>query len=65
MFRDATKARQASLSNPLLHPVSSVPTDAAILRLQFDSSPPLSILDSYRTLLSEATAQFVYLLHTE
>lgn len=49
MFRDATKARQASLSNPLLHPVSSVPTDAAILRLQFDSSPPWSILDSYRT----------------
>ena len=42
MFRDGTM--EGSLSSPLLHPPSSVPTDAAIL--QFDSSSPQSILDS-------------------
>lgn len=43
MFRDGTKA--GSLSGPLLHPASSVSTDAAILCLQFDSSPQ-SVLSS-------------------
>ena len=38
MFRDGTKA--GSLSSPLLHPASTVPTEAAILCLQFDSSSP-------------------------
>lgn len=44
MFRDGTKA--GGLSSPLLHPASSVPADAAIHCLQFDSSSLQSILDS-------------------
>lgn len=54
MFIDGTKT--GSLSSPLLHPASSVPRDSAILCLQFDSSSPRSILDTYRELLSVRSA---------